>query len=92
MKKAKAYETIFNNLVELSGSEKQVKWANSIRDGFIIDIVNSAPVNYFDDENKINAVVNLFNRAKSAKFWIDEVESKGVLTFQLGRILNTKAY
>ena len=88
----KAFETIVNNLVELTGSEKQVKWANNIRNGFIIDIVNSAPANYFDDENKINAVVDLFNRAKSAKFWIDEVENKGVLTFQLGRILNTKAY
>ncbi len=88
----KAFETIVNNLVELTGSEKQVKWANNIRNGFIIDIVNSAPANYFDDENKINAVVNLFNRAKSAKFWIEEVENKGVLTFQLGRILNTKAY
>ena len=88
----KAFETIVNNLVELTGSEKQVKWANNIRNGFIIDIVNSAPANYFDDENKINAVVNLFNRAKNAKFWIDEVENKGVLTFQLGRILNTKAY
>ena len=88
----KAFETIVNNLVELNGTEKQVKWANNIRNGFIIDIVNSAPANYFDDENKINAVVNLFNRAKSANFWIDEVENKGVLTFQLGRILNTKAY
>lgn len=88
----KAFETIVNNLVELTGSEKQVKWANNIRNGFIIDIVNSAPANYFDDENKINAVVDLFNRAKSAKFWIDEVENKGVLTFQLGRILNNKAY
>ena len=88
----KAFETIVNNLVELTGSEKQVKWANNIRNGFIIDIVNSAPADYFDDENKINAVVNLFNRAKSAKFWIDEVENKGVLTFQLGRILNNKAY
>lgn len=88
----KAFETIVNNLVELTGSEKQVKWANNIRNGFIIDIVNSAPANYFDDENKINAVVDLFNRAKSAKFWIDEVENKGVLTFQLGRILNIKAY
>lgn len=88
----KTFETIVNNLVELTGSEKQVKWANNIRNGFIIDIVNSAPANYFEDENKINAVVNLFNRAKSAKFWIDEVENKGVLTFQLGRILNTKAY
>ena len=88
----KAFETIVNNLVELTGSEKQVKWANNIRNGFIIDIVISAPANYFDDENKINAVVDLFNRAKSAKFWIDEVENKGVLTFQLGRILNNKAY
>ena len=88
----KAFETIVNNLVELTGSEKQVKWANNIRNGFIIDIVNGAPANYFEDENKINAVVNLFNRAKSAKFWIDEVENKGILSFQLGRILVQKAY
>ena len=86
------FETIVNNLVELTGTEKQVKWANNIRNSFIVDIVNGAPANYFDDEEKINVVVNLFNRAKSAKFWIDEVENKGVLTFQLGRILNTKAY
>ena len=92
MKKAKAYETSFNNLVELSGTEKQVKWANSIRDGFIIDLVNAVPANYFDDENQINAVVNLFNRAKSAKFWIEEVENKCILSFQLGRVLTSKAY
>ena len=66
------FETIVNNLVELTGTEKQV--------------------NYFDDEEKINVVVNLFNRAKSAKFWIEEIENKGVLSFQLGRILSTKAY
>lgn len=87
-----AYEAIINNLVELTGTEKQVKWANSIRNGFIIDILNDVPANYFEDENKINAVVNLFNRAKSAKFWIEEVENKGILTFQLGRILTSKAY
>ena len=87
-----AFETIVNNLVELTGTEKQVKWANNIRNSFIVEIVNGAPANYFDNEEKINVVVNLFNRAKSAKFWIDEVENKGVLTFQLGRILNTKAY
>lgn len=86
------FETIVNNLVELTGTEKQVKWANNIRNSFIVEIVNGAPANYFDDEEKINVVVNLFNRAKSAKFWIDEVENQGVLSFQLGRILSTKAY
>lgn len=86
------FETIVNNLVELTGTEKQVKWANNIRNSFIVDIVNGAPANYFDDEEKINVVVNLFNRAKSAKFWIEEIENKGVLSFQLGRILSTKAY
>ena len=86
------FETIVNNLVELTGTEKQVKWANNIRNSFIVDIVNGAPANYFDDEEKINVVVNLFNRAKSAKFWIEEIENKGVLSFQLGRILSAKAY
>ena len=86
------FETIVNNLVELAGTEKQVKWANNIRNSFIVDIVNGAPANYFDDEEKINVVVNLFNRAKSAKFWIEEIENKGVLSFQLGRILSAKAY
>lgn len=86
------FETIVNNLVELTGTEKQVKWANNIRNSFIVEIVNGAPANYFDDEEKINVVVNLFNRAKSAKFWIEEIENKGVLSFQLGRILSTKAY
>lgn len=87
-----AFEAIINNLVELTGTEKQVKWANTIRNGFIIEIVDGAPANYFDDETKINAVVNLFNRAKSAKFWIEEVENKGILSFQLGRVLVTKAF
>ena len=86
------FETIVNNLVELTGTEKQVKWANNIRNSFIVEIVNGAPANYFDNEEKINVVVNLFNRAKSAKFWIEEIENKGVLSFQLGRILSTKAY
>ena len=87
-----AFETIVNNLVGLTGTENQVKWANNIRNSFIVEIVNGAPANYFDNEEKINVVVNLFNRAKSAKFWIEEVENKGVLSFQLGRILSTKAY
>lgn len=86
------FEIIVNKLVGLTGTEKQVKWANNIRNSFIAEIVNGAPTNYFDDEEKINVVVNLFNRAKSAKFWIEEIENKGVLSFQLGRILSTKAY
>lgn len=52
-------------LCELSGTEKQVKWANSIRAKFVDEIVKTYELEGDED------IVNYFNAKSEARYWID---------------------
>ena len=66
------------NLVALNGSEKQIKWADSLRAGFLANIkkqVENAKAQNLADDNVITktlkAVTATVNRHHESKFWID---------------------
>jgi len=66
------------DLVALTGSEKQIKWADSIRAGFLSNIkkqVESARTHGLADEatitKTVDAVTATVNRYPEAKFWIE---------------------
>lgn len=71
-KLAKAEETIGDvELVELTGSEKQIKWANDIRAQKLADILNT----YGTSKEFLDVLYPLVNKITESKFWIDNRSS-----------------
>ena len=75
LEKAEKYEKE-NNLIELTGSEKQIKWAKSIRKDTLEYIQSMFKSQYmFRDDEYIKyiqpAVVDFWNEKTEAKWWID---------------------
>lgn len=58
-----------NNLVNLTGTEKQITWAESIRADFFNQMSN-AP-----EKNK-QIIVEIFNRKPEAAWWIDKIHNE----------------
>ena len=58
-----------NNLVKLTGTEKQIAWAESIRANFF-DQMSNAP-----EKNK-QITADIFNRKPEASWWIEEIQNK----------------
>lgn len=74
LERAEQYESD-NNLVELTGSEKQIKWAKSIRANklkYIGDMFRSSGLREDEYNNYIKeSVLNYFNQFTEASWWID---------------------
>ena len=62
-----------SKLVNLTGSEKQIAWAESIRASFYEQSAN-AP-----EKNK-QIITEIFNRKSEAKWWIDEIQNKAIIS------------
>ncbi len=58
-----------DKLINLSGTEKQIAWAESIRANFFNQITN-AP------EKSQQITAEIFNRKSEAKWWIEEIQNK----------------
>lgn len=62
------YKEISSRFCTLTGSEKQISWANDIRKSFLAALINLSKI--IPDAQK-SAVVALFSKPTEAKFWID---------------------
>lgn len=60
------------NFVKLNGTEKQVKWAESIRNSFFENVPAA-------NEKAEQIMTDIVNMKTDAKFWIDEIQNKGVI-------------
>lgn len=62
-----------SKLVNLTGSEKQIAWAESIRANFFNQMSN-AP-----EKNK-QIAAEIFNRKPEAAWWIEEIQNKAIIS------------
>ncbi len=82
------YETILNGMNKLTGSEKQIKWANGLRRDWIIKLAADLPETAEIPDAQMKATIDLFNNATTAKFWIDiEMNGEILIVPQLAKAL-----
>ena len=75
---------ILGNLPQLTGTEKQIKWAETIREEFC----NSWD---FDKPRYRNTIETFFNRHTASSFWIEnryEIKSENWMQFQMSQTRN----
>lgn len=60
------------NFVKLNGTEKQVKWAESIRNSFFENVPAA-------NEKAEQIMTDIVNMKTDAKFWIEEIQNKAVI-------------
>ena len=70
-------EAQVNGFPELSGSEKQINWANEIRSRFFRDLTNAIQGVKINDkiQAQIDESMEMFRNVNEARFWIDNREN-----------------
>lgn len=74
---ARKEEAQKNGFPELSGSEKQINWANEIRSRFFRDLTNAIQGVKINDkiQAQIDESMEMFRNVNEARFWIDNREN-----------------
>ena len=60
----------YQNLPQLTGTEKQVAWAEKLRESFCKDYLKISQIDKYEKEDLLEAVCKI----KTAKFWIENAD------------------